>query len=224
MKQIPLQLSVPASYAEPDFLTTPDNEATVRFVLKPHLWGTYGCILTGTEASGKTHLGRIWQQQNNAHGLKVASVDVDLSREPWHKAVMLDDADAWLAAPTSLFHVLNRCREAASLCLIVLPPDFKDRITLLDLRSRLLALPVKMLPAPSDELLRAIVQKHFADRQLRVEPAVVEFILARAERSPAALSQMVAALDHAALERKQAITVPLVKRILEPARSITDNT
>ena len=57
--------------------------------------------------------------------------------------------------------------------------------------------------------------KQFADRQLRVDPDVLTFLLARMERSFAATSRLVAALDQAALAEKRRITVPLARRVLE---------
>ena len=57
--------------------------------------------------------------------------------------------------------------------------------------------------------------KQFADRQVRVDPYVLTFLLARMERSFSEASRLVAALDRAALAEKRRITVPLARRVLE---------
>jgi chromosomal replication initiation ATPase DnaA len=56
--------------------------------------------------------------------------------------------------------------------------------------------------------------KQFADRQLRVAPDVVAFLVPRLERSLATVRKVVAALDAAALAERRAITVPLARQVL----------
>ena len=61
-----------------------------------------------------------------------------------------------------------------------------------DLASRLRALPVVALTAPDDALLRAVLVKLFADRQLAVDESLVSFLATRIERSFAAARAAVA--------------------------------
>ena len=61
-----------------------------------------------------------------------------------------------------------------------------------DLASRLRALPVVALTAPDDALLRAVLVKLFADRQLAVDESLVTFLTTRIERSFAAARAAVA--------------------------------
>ena len=61
-----------------------------------------------------------------------------------------------------------------------------------DLASRLRALPVVALTAPDDALLRAVLVKLFADRQLAVDESLVAFLATRIERSFAAARAAVA--------------------------------
>ena len=65
-------------------------------------------------------------------------------------------------------------------------------------RSRLRALPVVALAAPDDALLRALIVKLAADRQLAVDEALVNYLANRIERSFAAARAAVARLDEEA--------------------------
>ena len=56
--------------------------------------------------------------------------------------------------------------------------------------------------------------KLFSDRQIAVEPAVVDYIVPRMERSLAAANRLVAALDAAALEAGRPVTRPLAATVL----------
>ena len=67
---------------------------------------------------------------------------------------------------------------------------------------------------PDDALLAALLVKHFADRQLRVAPQVLSYLLPRMERSFAGAAGLVARLDAAALADQRPLSIPLVRRIL----------
>jgi len=83
-----------------------------------------------------------------------------------------------------------------------------------DLRSRLRALPVVELHSPDEALLKAVLVKLFCDRQLDVEPAVIEYLSLRMERSMEAASRVVAAVDRLALAMHRKVTRPLAAEAL----------
>jgi chromosomal replication initiation ATPase DnaA len=85
---------------------------------------------------------------------------------------------------------------------------------LADLRSRLAALPAVGIGAPDDTLIEAVMVKQFSDRQLRVTPDVIAYLVPRLERSLATIRTVVAALDAAALAEHRAVTVPLARQVL----------
>ena len=62
------------------------------------------------------------------------------------------------------------------------------------------------LDAPDDALLRAVIVKLFADRQLAVDESLVAYLATRIERSFAAARAAVAALDREALRLKRPVT------------------
>ncbi len=67
-------------------------------------------------------------------------------------------------------------------------------------------MPVVTLEAPDDALLRAVLIKLFADRQLAVDENLIGYLVARMERSFAAAGSMVAALDREALRQQRPVT------------------
>ncbi|MDG2268995.1 MAG: DNA replication protein, partial [Alphaproteobacteria bacterium] len=88
-------------------------------------------------------------------------------------------------------------------------------VSLADLSSRMKALQGAGIAPPDDSLLAALLVKQFRDRQLRVSEEVVAYLVPRMERSFAAVSRIVAAIDAVALERLRPVTVPLVREVLE---------
>src|SRR5581483_7199049 len=87
-----------------------------------------------------------------------------------------------------LFHLFNIIRETKGFLLLTAqraPAQWK--LSLPDLRSRLLAAPAVPLAAPDDALLSALMLKQFNDRQLDVGAEVIDYILPRLTRTPAAI-------------------------------------
>src|SRR5205823_3441431 len=87
-------------------------------------------------------------------------------------------------------------------------------LTVPDLASRLRAVPVFQLQAPDDTLLRALLVKFCADRQMAVDEGVISYLLARIERSFAAARRMVELLDAEALRRGRPVTRSLAVEVL----------
>ena len=75
-----------------------------------------------------------------------------------------------------------------------------------DLASRLKAAATVEILEPDDHLIAAVITKLFADRQVDVEPHVIQFLVRRMERSLSTAIDLVDRLDRAALEQKTRIT------------------
>jgi chromosomal replication initiation ATPase DnaA len=93
------------------------------------------------------------------------------------------------------------------------PPGELD-VKLPDLRSRLRALPFVTIAPPDEALLKAVLVKHFMDRQLVVEPHVVGYIALHMDRSMEAVAAIVAEIDRAAMASRRRITRALAAEIL----------
>ena len=93
-------------------------------------------------------------------------------------------------------------------------PPGELSVTLPDLRSRLRALPVVAIESPDEALLKAVLVKHFADRQLAVEPHVIGYIALHMEQSMEAAAIVVAQIDAAALSSQRRVTRALVQQVL----------
>ena len=84
-----------------------------------------------------------------------------------------------------------------------------------DLASRLKALAVARLDPPDDVLLRGVMVKLFADRQLAVEESVVSYLMLRMPRSLDAARALVAEIDRLALVEQAPVTRGLAARVLQ---------
>jgi chromosomal replication initiation ATPase DnaA len=196
-----------------DFLVAVPNAAAVAWLDRWPNWPAPGLALHGPQGSGKTHLLRVWQARSGACLLQAADL-ADLDFEALAKApepVALDDCEAPLPE-RPLLHIYNLLASAGRhLVLAGREPPARWPLKLPDLHSRVGTLPAIAIAAPDDTLLAGILVKLFADRQLRVESAVIDYLLPRMERSFAAAERIVKHLDQSALALGRAVTVNLAR-------------
>jgi chromosomal replication initiation ATPase DnaA len=207
-RQLALTLEHAESLAREDFLTGPSNEAALALVERWPDWPGRAVLLVGPQDSGKSHLASIWAQLSGARIAAARSLaSVDLPAELATGALVVEDLAAANFDERALFHLLNLVREEDAYLLITArtqPTTWPIR--LLDLASRLRALPTVTLAPPDDALLRAVMVKLFADRQLAVEEGLISYLASRIERSFAAARAAVDALDREALRLKRPVT------------------
>lgn len=168
-------------------------------------WPAHAIALVGPEGSGKTHLATVWA---TAAGARVVSGrtlgEIDIPAALATGALVVEDAAA-TADERALFHLINLAREEGAYLLFTArrAPSLWPA-ALPDVASRLRALPVVALQAPDDALLRGVIVKLAADRQLQLDETVVSYISARIERSFAGARAAVIALDQEALRQGRA--------------------
>ena len=131
--------------------------------------------------------------------------------------IAIDDADR--ACERALLHLYNFCMESqGGLLVAARQPPASWTVVLPDLDSRLRAVLAIGIGLPDDALLGAVLVKHFADRQLRVAPEVIAYLLTHMERSFAAAAEMASRLDLVSLRDRRAITVPLARRLVSEVK------
>ena len=206
----------PALGAE-DFLVSNSNEAAVALVDRWPDWPAGAAVIAGPAGSGKSHLANVWRLRSNARVLAAAAIsEPDVPDLASAGALVIEDLHHGTGNQQALFHLLNLVREqrlAILLTTAIEPGDLK--IELPDLRSRLRALAIARISPPDDALLRAVLVKLFADRQLNVEPAIVGFLLLRMERSMEAAQRLVAEVDRLALAMHRGVTRTVASAALD---------
>jgi chromosomal replication initiation ATPase DnaA len=215
-RQLALGLSHAESFAREDFLPGSSNAAALSLIDAWPDWTTPVVMLVGEAGSGKSHLAAIWAERSGARvvagrALSVATVPEALATG----ALVVEDVDPLQVDQPALFHLLNLAREdAADVLLTARTSPLTWSLELKDLASRLRAVPGVALAPPDDALLRALVVKLCADRQLRVDESVVSYILSHIERSFGATRRAVASLDAEALRQRRAVTRALAAEVL----------
>jgi chromosomal replication initiation ATPase DnaA len=215
-EQLTLDLPHRPAFGAEDFLVSDCNLGAVRLIDSWPNWQENAKLLIGPAASGKTHLARVWQALSGAELLSPSGLDMaSLDAMGAGTALIVEDVDRAGYDEKALFHLLNVAREKRVFVLLT-ARDAPNRFdcSLPDLRSRLNALPAIRIGAPDDALLKTVMLKHFADRQLAIDPKSLDFLALHIDRSLAAAALAVAAVDRAALATGRKISRQLVAEAL----------
>jgi chromosomal replication initiation ATPase DnaA len=217
MRQRAFDLPVKTGFGAADFLVSDCNREAFAWIERWPDWPSPALALYGPSGSGKTHLAHLWCERAGAVLIAGAAISGAAAASDV-AALAIDDAERAQEEP--LLHRYNSALERGATLLLTMPaPPASLLLALPDLASRLRALPVVGIAPPDDALLGAVLIKHFADRQIRVAPGLIAYLVARIERSFAAAASVAERLDAAALSAARPITIKLAREVLtEPAR------
>jgi DnaA-homolog protein len=226
MKQIALDIGLAPGPTLNNFFAGPNQAALQHLQLwvgndkrspvPTYVWGEGG--------SGKTHLLRATQAALRDQGCPVGWLDASMAEpsgfdESW-RVVILDDvhlytavqqqaAFNWFVNATAPSDSQQRWVLAAG---SVPPSDLALRE---DLRTRLGWGHIFQLQVLSETERRAVLRQQADDRGVFLSDEVMDFMLNRFSRDLSSLIQLLDQLDGYALQTKRAITIPLIKAMLD---------
>jgi chromosomal replication initiation ATPase DnaA len=214
-RQLVLALDHAISFARDDFLRGPSNAAALNLIERWPDWPDRIMTLVGPQGSGKSHLAAIWADATGARVLAAKLLpEIDPLAAFATGALVVEDLEADGLDELALFHLLNIAREERASLLItarVRPAGFL--LSIRDLGSRLRALPVVTMTPPDDALLRSLIVKLAADRQIAVDTMLVTYLVNRIERSFAAAHDVVVRLDEEAMRQHRPVTRALASEL-----------
>jgi DnaA-homolog protein len=222
MKQIALDIGMARAPTLAGFCAGP-NEAVLKHL---QLWvgsptrSPVPTYLWGPAASGKTHLLKSVAESLREQGASVGWLDPAAGEPPefsesW-AVVLLDDVHLYTAVQQHAgfnWFVNAQGLQRGVLAAGTLPPaDLKLRE---DLRTRLGWGHVFQLQVLSEPERRAVLRQSADARGVFLSDEVMDFMLTRFSRDLSSLMQLLEHLDGYALQTKRAITIPLIKSMLE---------
>ncbi len=211
---MPLELGHKPSHAEDDFLIGAGNElAHARILAWPH-WPDGVTVLVGPPASGKSHLVRIFADRSRAVTASPETIGA-LAADNGTLPVVVEDVDRAGYDEQALFHLLNQAMRGQRSLLVTAREDIAQwTLTTDDVRSRMRRAAAFRLEISDDIELSQMMVKLFADRQIKVDPRIVTYVVARMERSHEEAAMLVDDMDRLALAKGTAITRAIASEVL----------
>lgn len=221
-RQLALELPHAESLSRDDYLEGPSNALALALVERWPDWSNRVMMLVGPEGCGKSHLAAIWAANSGArivaaHALTSGEVPASLATG----ALVVENLEPGAFDERAIFHLLNLARETNAFVLMTArtaPASFE--IELRDAGSRLRAIPWVSVEPPDDHLLRALLVKFCADRQMTVDEGVVNYLATHIERSFAAARQAVELLDAESLRQGRPVTRALAATLFRAQRTL----
>jgi chromosomal replication initiation ATPase DnaA len=206
-----------AALGRDDFLVSPVNAAAVAAIEDWERWPQRAHAIAGPAGSGKSHLVEVWRTLSQAGRVDAAELTEDTVRAATAAGgIAVEDIDRGIGEERVLFHLFNLAREGRLALLVTTrarPGEIA--VALPDLRSRLRAMALTCIEPPDEGLLRALLVKLMADRQLEIAPRVIEYAVRRMERSADAARRFVRDLDRQALAARRLVTIHLAREVLD---------
>jgi len=214
-RQIPLVFSPPPPrLARNDFVIGERNLRTIETLDGWLASDERMLAISGPPASGKTHLASIAAA---ALGCELAAVSAEgAAPKPRIDApcFMVDGVER-APAPVEIFDLIEDAKECGFRLILVGRGRTKDWAGgLVDLETRLAAMPQIQTKEPDEDLLAAVIDKMLRDRQLRLSQPIGRYAAPRLMRTFAAAQAFVGALDAAAAENKAPIGLKLAREVL----------
>jgi len=226
MKQIALDIGLAPGPTLKNFFAGPNQAALQHLQLwvgndkrspvPTYVWGEGG--------SGKTHLLRAAQAALRDQGCPVGWMDATVAEpsafnDAW-RVVILDDVHLYTAVQQhAAFNWFvnattpNDGQQRWVLAAGNVPPS--DLALREDLRTRLGWGHIFQLQVLSEPERRAVLRQQADDRGVFLSDEVMDFMLNRFSRDLSSLIQLLDQLDGYALQTQRAITIPLIKAMLE---------
>lgn len=215
-EQLLLDLGQRPALGAEDFIVSASNRLAVELVDAYPAWRDRAVVLVGPEGSGKTHLAHVWQLNSDAAIVSAGGIsEAVMAEHARRRAIVVEDIDRGLADEHVLFHLLNQLRDLGGHVLLTArnaPGAWT--VAMPDLRSRVRALPVVNVGEPDEALLRAVLLKLLADRQLMASPSAITHLARHMERSMSMALQIVETLDRRVWQSKQPVTRDLARDVL----------
>jgi len=226
MKQLALDIGLTTGPTLEGYFAGP-NEAALRHL---QLWlGSAGqaslhspvpTYLWGESGSGKTHLLESVGAALSAQGARVGWLHPDLHEPPEFNenwvAVLMDDVDRYSAvqqhAAFNWFVNAQSLQRGVVAAGLLPPADLPLRE---DLRTRLGWGHVFALQVLTEDERRAVLRQAADARGLMLTDEVLNFMLHRFSRDLGSLMELLVQLDGFALQTQRAITIPLIRAMLE---------
>ena len=219
MKQLVLDIALPAAPTLDNFVPGRNAELVVAlYALATGASNERFIYLWGADGSGRSHLLRAVAAAARDRGRRTVWIDAETQEIDAADDVLCaaDDVHRFGAeAQIALFSLHNRIRGGNGALLVsgnAAPAQLRLRA---DLVTRLAAGLVYQLHGLGDEEKSAALRRHADARGLRLSQEVSAYLLHHARRDMPSLLALLDALDRYSLETKRAITVPLLRELLE---------
>ena len=216
LNQTLLKFELEQNFTYDDFFVSKCNYFAFSLIESWPKWEKNILNIYGEKFCGKSHLSEIFKRKHKAIIIKNDEINNNFfNKIRYYENIILDNLE-FLSDEKILYSIFNFV-EQYNKYLIINSIDSINSIefTLPDLKSRLKNCIFAKIDKPDDDMIFALVLKHFADRQIKIEKKIIEYITKRIERSYGKIFDFIYKVDQFSLINKKPIDYKSIKKILE---------
>ena len=216
LNQTLLTFELDQNFAYDDFFVSKCNYFAFSLIESWPKWEKNILNVYGEKFSGKSHLSEIFKKNNKAIIIKNDEInDEFFKRIRFHENIILDNLE-YINDENILYSILNFVEQFNKYLIInSTEPISSIEFSLPDLKSRIKNCIFAKIDKPDDNMIFALILKHFSDRQIKIEKKIIEYITKRIERSYGKILDFIYKVDQFSLINKKSIDYKVIKKILE---------
>ena len=217
MEQLIFKFPFSKKYFEQDFFVSSNNFSAFKLIEEWPTWPGKWLNIFGESGSGKTHLAKILEKKiNNTKLIDAKDIDNEVVQEMVNFDCLIIDSFKNDIDEKLLYSILNQSKRFENYVLIISTLSIKEKkFKLNDLQSRMNSFLYFGIELPTDDLLKVIISKTLSEKQININPKILDFILNNVERSYDKMFKFLKDLDELSLSTGKSININLIKKVLD---------
>jgi chromosomal replication initiation ATPase DnaA len=217
MDQLIFKFPFTKKYYEQDFFVSSNNFSAYKLIESWPNWPGKWLNIFGSKGSGKTHLAKILEKKINKTKLfEAKNINNKIIEDLNNLDCLIIDNYNNNIDEKLFYSILNQSKQLDNYILINSIPSMKNnKFNLEDLQSRINSFLYIGIELPTDDLLKVIISKTLSDRQISINPKLLEFIINNVERSYEKMFKFLKDVDELSLSTGKSININLIKKVLD---------
>ena len=216
MDQLIFKFPFAKKYYEQDFFVSNNNFSAYKLIEGWPTWPGKWLNIFGASGSGKTHLAKILEKKiNNIKLIDAKNISEETIKELSNLDCLIIDSFENNIEEKLFYSILNQSKQLENYILINSVPSINTvQFKLKDLQSRINSFLYFGIELPTDELLKVIISKTFSEKQISIDPKILNFIVNNVERSYEKMFKFLKDVDDLSLSTGKSININLIKKVL----------
>ena len=215
MNQLTFKFPFKTNYFKEDFYVSKNNFSAYMLIESWPKWPSRFINIFGPSGCGKTHLANIFKKKINSSFIQASDLtNSSLSSIKSKECLIIDDYKNNIEEKL-FYSLLNQSHQSNQYVIVNTLESIKTSlINLKDLKSRFDSFIYVGIDLPTDDLIRVILTKNFSDKQVKIEPKLLEYIIKNIHRSYEDIFDLIGKVDSLSLSTGKAININLIKKVL----------
>ena len=217
MDQLVFKFPFAKKYYEQDFFVSTNNFSAYKLIESWPTWPGKWLNIFGSSGSGKTHLAKILEKKiDKIKLIEAKNINNKTIQELNNFDCLIIDSYQNNIDEKLFYSILNQSKQLENYILINSTDSLKNiKFSLKDLQSRINSFIYFGIELPTDDLLKVIISKTLSDKQININPKILDFIINNVERSYEKMFKILKDIDELSLSTGKSININLIKKVLE---------